>query len=447
MELVDGAPDRRLLPGGAGIAAGRRARALPRRLRRGPARPPQTRRPSRPEAVERARGDGTACRSSSTSASPGSSSRRGGAERTATELRALTPAYASPEQIRGDAVTTATDVYSLGALLYILLTGRPPHPTPGGGDVAAVLNAVLTEEPSDPRRAAPDAKVPRDLDAIVLKALRKEPEARYGSVDQLAAGHRAFPRGPAGRRAARHGHVPRAQVRPPPLGGARRATGLVAASLVGGLIRRESQRRKAERRFEDVRKLARTVMFDLHDSIARLPGSTKAREALVKTGLEYADALAREASSDPDLQREVAAAYSRLGDVQGGSNSNLGDKNGAKASVQKAVAIREALVASRFATDRDRILLATTLVQLSSISGPEARGGLQKAQEILEAVLRSDPRSFEARHGLAVTHRRSRTSTARTRRRLSRSGASPIVSSRSSPARSPTTAKPRGISP
>lgn len=106
------------------------------------------------------------------------------AERTATEQRALTPAYASPEQVRGDPVTTASDVYSLGVVLYALLTGRKPYRAPTG-EPAALLNAVLTEEPLAPGVAAPEAKIPRDLDAVVLKALRKEPRSRYGSAGEL----------------------------------------------------------------------------------------------------------------------------------------------------------------------------------------------------------------------------------------------------------------------
>jgi TolB-like protein/Tfp pilus assembly protein PilF/tRNA A-37 threonylcarbamoyl transferase component Bud32 len=110
----------------------------------------------------------------------------GGAERTATEYRALTPAFASPEQVRGDPITSATDVYSLGVVLYVLLTGRRPYRTATGDEYAALLNAVLTQEPLRPGIAAPEAKVPKDLEAVVLKALRKEPEDRYGSVDLLA---------------------------------------------------------------------------------------------------------------------------------------------------------------------------------------------------------------------------------------------------------------------
>ena len=108
-----------------------------------------------------------------------------GTERTATQWRALTPAYASPEQVRGEPVTTASDVYSLGIVLYALLTGRKPYRT-ATGEPAALLHAVLTEDPVPPGAAAPQAEIPRDLDAIVLKALRKEPGERYVRAGDLA---------------------------------------------------------------------------------------------------------------------------------------------------------------------------------------------------------------------------------------------------------------------
>ncbi len=327
----------------------------------------------------------------------------GGAERTATEYRALTPAFASPEQVRGDAATTASDVYSLGVLLYVLLTGRKPYRAATGDEYAGLLHSVLTEEPLRFEDAVPGAKIPKDLEAIALKALRKKAEERYGSVETLSADVERFLEGrPV--EARRGSRLYRARKFAGRHWSGLAATGLVAASLVAGLLVANQQRRKAERRFDEVRKLARTVMFDLHDGIARLPGSTKVRERLVKTGLEYADALAKEGSSDPGFQREIAAAYSRLGDVQGGGNSNLGDREGAKESYRKAVAIREALAVSRFATDQDRLLLATNFVRLGQIGGPEAQGRLQRAREIQEAVLRADPGSFAARGGLALTH-------------------------------------------
>jgi tetratricopeptide (TPR) repeat protein/tRNA A-37 threonylcarbamoyl transferase component Bud32 len=110
---------------------------------------------------------------------------------TASSVRVLTPAYASPEQIRGEAVTTATDVYSLGVLLYELLTGERPY-TVTSERPGELEEAVLKQEPPRPSSVASRARggrrrrLPRDLDTIVLKALRKEPAQRYASVDQLS---------------------------------------------------------------------------------------------------------------------------------------------------------------------------------------------------------------------------------------------------------------------
>ena len=258
----------------------------------------------------------------------------------------------------------------------MLLTGRRPYRAATGDEYAGLLHSVLTEEPLRFEDAVPGARIPGDLEAIALKALRKKAEERYGSVETLSADVERFLEGrPV--EARRGSRLYRARKFAGRHWAGLAATGLVAASLVAGLLVANQQRRKAERRFDEVRKLARTVMFDLHDGIARLPGSTKVRERLVKTGLEYADALAKEGSSDPGLQREIAAAYSRLGDVQGGGNSNLGDREGAKESYRKAVAIREALAASRFATDQDRLLLATNFVRLGRSAAPRLKAAFR----------------------------------------------------------------------
>jgi non-specific serine/threonine protein kinase/serine/threonine-protein kinase len=131
------------------------------------------------------------------------------------------------------------------------------------------------------------------------------------------------------------------------------AAALVLLSLIGGIIATSWQahiatreKARAERRFNDVRKLANSVLFDYHDAIKDLPGATKVRERLVKDGLNYLDSLAGEAHGDPALQRELAAAYERVGDVRGGESSgSLGDIAGAVESYTKAFKIREALVA------------------------------------------------------------------------------------------------------
>ncbi|MEE8525633.1 MAG: serine/threonine-protein kinase, partial [Thermoanaerobaculia bacterium] len=125
-----------------------------------------------------------------------------GLEPTATWHRILTPSYASPEQIRGKLITTVSDVYSLGVLLYQLLTGRLPHDFTGRspGEIESILtdteplppSVAVAAEPAD-RRPEGDfggelrRRLAGDLDAIVLKALRSAPHRRYGSVERLAA--------------------------------------------------------------------------------------------------------------------------------------------------------------------------------------------------------------------------------------------------------------------
>ena len=107
--------------------------------------------------------------------------------RTRTGSRLFTPAYASPEQARGDAVSTATDVYSVGAVLYELATGVPPH-SPSGRTLES-LKAICEVDPPRPSAVAPIAwrrELSGDLDNIILKALRKEPAQRYASMEQLS---------------------------------------------------------------------------------------------------------------------------------------------------------------------------------------------------------------------------------------------------------------------
>ena len=115
--------------------------------------------------------------------------KEGAFDPTATGRRMLTPAFASPEQLRGDRLTTATDIYSLGVLLYLVLTGRHPHEE-ARSSPGALARSILEETPSPPSRCR--GGLHRDLDAIVLRALRKEPDRRFPSVERLTADLEAF---------------------------------------------------------------------------------------------------------------------------------------------------------------------------------------------------------------------------------------------------------------
>jgi eukaryotic-like serine/threonine-protein kinase len=293
----------------------------------------------------------------------------------ATAVGMMTPEYASPEQVRGEQITIATDVYSLGVVLYQLLTGRRPYQLKSRSP-QEIVQAICEQEPLRPSTAVTRAPIalstdgdapttrqtraeskPRynnpeklrrrlrgDLDNIVLMAMRKESLRRYASVEQFASDiqrhldglpviarqdtftYRAtkfFLRHKAGVAAAL----------------------LIVVLLIGGLVAINRQRARAERRFNDVRRLANSFMFEIHDRIEGLPGATPVRELLVRRALEYLDSLATEAAGDAGLQRELAKAYQKVGDVQGYPfEANLGDTNGALASYKKALTINEALV-------------------------------------------------------------------------------------------------------
>ena len=265
-------------------------------------------------------------------------------------LRMMTPEYASPEQVRGEPITTATDVYSLGAVLYQLLAGKMPHDFPSRSPTE--MERVICEtEPRPPSQVSgePAARQLRgDLDTIVLKAMQIDPRRRYASAEQLSADIQRHLDGMpiqarpqtlvyrAGR-FVRRNRVPVA------------AAALVLVSLAAGMtvaiwqarVARE-QRVRAERRFNDVRQLAHSFLFDFHDAIENLPGATPARHLVVNKALEYLNSLAQEAGGDPVLERELAEAYMRVGDVEGGTGlPNLGDKAGARQSYERALAIAE----------------------------------------------------------------------------------------------------------
>ncbi len=348
------------------------------------------------------------------------------AQATMTGLHLMTPASASPEQLRGQPVTTATDVYSLGIVLYELLCGRSPYQF--SSQLPHDMARVITE--AEPRK--PSTTVTResrysqfeirnskllkgDLDNIALMALRKEPERRYQSVEQFSEDiRRHLEERPVLARKDTMGYRAAKFARRNKVGLA--AAALVLLVLLGGIVAtiRQAQianreKARAERRFNDVRKLANNVLFDYHDAIKALPGATKVRERLVNDALNYLDSLAGEAHGDPALQRELAAAYERVGDVRGGeSNGSLGDVAGAVESYRKALGIRESLVALNPGDSQARRDLASSHQKVGYRlldTGEASRGleHLQKAQALYLELTREQPANDDLQFELADT--------------------------------------------
>ncbi len=280
------------------------------------------------------------------------------AARTVTAFQALTPDYASPEQVRGLAISTSSDVYSLGVVLYELLTERQPYKLDTIS--MAELNRVICERPPAP------PELGDELDDILLMALRKEPERRYGSVQCFADDiERYLDHRPVSARPDRLGYRTGKFVRRNRLGLA--AAALVLLVLTGGIVASQRQARRAERRFGQVRELANVFLFDLDAQIRDVPGTTRARETLVRTALRYLDSLAGEAADDSTLQRELGIAYGKVAAVQGQpGNPNLGQTAEALVSYRKAL---DHLRAAARLQPRDVLAedIADTLLNLNGI--------------------------------------------------------------------------------
>lgn len=383
---------------------------------------------------------------------------------TVTRIGAMTPSYASPEQLQRVSVTTSTDIYSLGIILYELLSGHRPFEAKEDS-LKDIFQAVLETDPPLPSsmvektvsytKQIPEEIVQKiskdtdevqtliinpenqtkayqskhtapklaylsaqslrgDLDNIVLKALRKEPERRYSSAENFAEDIHRYQRGlPVTARPNTFSYRTEKFIKRNSLAVA--AGGLVIIAIIAGVIATlwqariaQAERVRAEKRFNDVRTLANSFLFDFSPLIENLPGTIPARELLVKKALEYLDNLAQESGNDLELQSELAKAYEKVGDVQGNPfKPNIGDTKGALESYEKSKKIRESLLEK----EPDNLYYQNDLSDIYKLIGdlhsnggdyPKAAENYDKALLLKEKIVAVTPQNFESRAKLAA---------------------------------------------
>lgn len=280
---------------------------------------------------------------------------------TATQARAFTPEYASPEQHRGLPVTTASDVYSLGVVLYEILCGKRPFGDAASGG-AEFAERVMTDEPQ-PVSVVCDriqttrgdetvsesrgdgltrAEIDADVDNVVLKALRKEPERRYGSVVEMSDD---IARYLAGRPVSATADSRRYRLSKFVARHKRGVlTAVLAASVligVSGVAVRQglvatAERKKAEKRLEEIRLVAKSLINETNDSLAKIPGNVAVQRSLAEKSVGLLDSLAFDEGRDAEVEGELADAYVKLAEIQ---NWSFRDFDKAVLNLEKADAI------------------------------------------------------------------------------------------------------------
>ncbi|MDZ4754432.1 MAG: serine/threonine-protein kinase [Phycisphaerae bacterium] len=330
--------------------------------------------------------------------------------------------YMSPEQVSGDPskIDARTDVYALGALTHELLTGKPLVDS-RQRTVSEVVRIIQDVEP--PSLSSINRTFRGDLDTIVAKAIDKDPSRRYDDATSFAADVRRYLQvEPIVARPATHLYrIGKFARRNRVLVGGVVATFLaLALGLVGmsiGFINARTERdaaiaaqNTADARFDEVRKLAKTLVFDIHDMIAVLPGSTEARKKIVTTALEYLDRLGAEQSDDEALQMELSEGYLKVGQAQGyGSRAHLGDRAGAMQNFRKAEVIRKRMLARDPESEEwlgglGSVQNQIALLELDSGHAQEALAMFEEVLANRERILAKAPEDPKKRRSVAISH-------------------------------------------
>ncbi len=312
-------------------------------------------------------------------------------------LQPMTPEYASPEQVQGQPITTSSDVYSLGVLLYRLVAGKHPYEmnTNSAAEMERIVCETTPERPSllIKREAGWKRLGASDLDNIVLMAMRKEPQRRYPSAEHFSEDIRRYlAKQPV---TARKDTVRYRTAK----FASRHSIGVGAATLaVAALIATTAwawhERGVAERRLADLRKTLTFMLVDVNQKLLESP--TEGRKLLVAKAAEQLDEMARDVKNNEGLELETAQAYQQTGDIQGNPTvRNVGDFNGARKSYEKVLALGNGIKAG----PNKSLVLATAniaLGRLDSMSGsiPEARTHFEGAKPLYESI--------NNKHGLMV---------------------------------------------